>query len=144
MLRITRFVKIPAFATVFALSILLAACDDSASTASPPAATTAMTSTTTATVTSAATAGSSNGAATLTWVAPTEDTNGAPVSELAGYYIYYGTDENDLSQVVSVLGADTTTYVLNGLGSGTYYFAVSAYNTVGMDSAQSDIASVTI
>jgi len=95
-------------------------------------------------VTSTATDGSSNGAATLTWVPPTEDTNGQSVSDLAGYYIYYGTDESDLSQIISVAGADTTTFVVNGLGSGTYYFAVRAYNTMGVDSAQSDIASVTI
>jgi hypothetical protein len=147
MLRITRFVKFPALAALFALSTLLAACDDSANSASTPAATdttTAVSSTTTATVTTTATDGSSNGAAKLSWVAPTENTNGQSVSDLAGYYIYYGTDESDLSQIISVGGADTTTYTVDGLGSGTYYFAVRAYNTMGVDSAQSDIASVTI
>jgi hypothetical protein len=151
MLRITRFVKFPALAALCALSSMLAACDDTASAPPAVAATTdtvtpinAGTGTTTATVTSTPTAGSSNGAATLTWVAPTEDTNGQSVSDLAGYYIYYGTDESDLSQIVSVAGADTTTYVVDGLGSGTYYFAVRAYNTMGMNSAQSDIVSVTI
>jgi hypothetical protein len=147
--RITPFVKFPALAALFALSTLLAACDDSASTAATaPAPTDTVTaintSTTTATVTSTPTVGSSDGAAKLTWVAPTENTNGQSVSNLAGYYIYYGTDESDLSQIISVAGADTTTYVVDGLGSGTYYFAVRAYNTMGVDSAQSDIASVTI
>jgi hypothetical protein len=157
MLRISPIVKFPALAALFALSTLLAGCsdsDDTASTAAAPASTTSSTtsatttstttSTTTATVTSTATDGSSNGAATLSWVPPTENTNGQSVSDLAGYYIYYGTDESDLSQIISVAGADTTTFVVNGLGSGTYYFAVRAYNTMGVDSAQSDIASVTI
>jgi hypothetical protein len=155
MLRIAPIVKFPALAALLALSTMLAACDDStnsASTAATPASTTSTTptptdtatSTTTATVTTPATGGSSNGAATLTWVAPTENTNGQSVSDLAGYYIYYGTDESALSQIISVAGADTTTYVVNGLVSGTYYFAVRAYNTMGVDSAQSDIASVTI
>jgi hypothetical protein len=138
MLRIIRIVKFPALAALLGLSSMLAGCDDSADSASAPASTTATTSTTAATVTSI------DGAAKLTWVAPTEDTNGAPVSGLAGYYIYYGTDKSDLSQVIPITGADTTTYVVNGLGAGTYYFAVSAYNTMGMDSTQSDIASVTI
>jgi hypothetical protein len=157
MLRISPIVKFPALAALFALSTLLAGCsdsDDTAGTAAAPASTTSATtsatttstttSTTTATVTSTATDGSSNGAATLSWVPPTENTNGQSVSDLAGYYIYYGTDESDLSQIISVAGADTTTFVVNGLGSGTYYFAVRAYNTMGVDSAQSDIASVTI
>jgi hypothetical protein len=151
MLRIIRIVKFPALAALLGLSSMLAGCDDSAdsagtaatSAATTPAATTS-TSTTTATVTVPATSGSSNGAATLSWVPPTEDTNGQSVSDLAGYYIYYGTDESDLSQIVSVGGADTNSYVVSGLGSGTYYFAVRAYNTMGVDSAQSDIASVTI
>jgi len=154
MIRISPIVKIPVLAALFALSTLLAGCSDSDDTASTAAAsattspttttTTTTTSTTTATVTSTATDGSSNGAATLSWVPPTENTNGQSVSDLAGYYIYYGTDESDLSQIISVAGADTTTYVVNGLVSGTYYFAVRAYNTMGVDSAQSDIASVTI
>jgi hypothetical protein len=154
MLRIAPFVKFPALAALFALSAVVAGCSDSDESASTPAATTSATPTvtdtatstptTTVTVTSTGTGGSSNGAATLTWVAPTENTNGQSVSNLAGYYIYYGTDESELSQIVSVGGADTTTYVVSGLGSGTYYFAVRAYNTLGMDSAQSDIASVTI
>jgi hypothetical protein len=153
MLKISPIVKFPALAALFALSTLLAGCSDSDDTASTPSTTSATTSatttstttsTTTATVTSTATDGSSNGAATLSWVPPTENTNGQPVSDLAGYYIYYGTDKSDLSQVIPITGADTTTYVVNGLGAGTYYFAVSAYNTMGMDSTQSDIASVTI
>jgi hypothetical protein len=145
MLRIAQIVKFPALAALLGLSSMLAACDDSADSASTPATPAATsTSTTTATVTAPATSGSSNGAATLTWVAPTEDTNGQSVSDLAGYYIYYGTDESDLSQIISVGGADTTTIVVNGLGSGTYYFAVRAYNTMGVDSAQSDIANVSI
>jgi hypothetical protein len=157
MLRISSIVKFPALAALFALATLLAGCsdsDDTAGTAAAPASTTSSTtsatttstttSTTTATVTSTATDGSSNGAATLSWVPPTENTNGQSISDLAGYYIYYGTDESDLSQIISVAGADTTTFVVNGLVSGTYYFAVRAYNTMGVDSAQSDIASVTI
>jgi hypothetical protein len=154
MLRISPIVKFPTLAALFALSSWLAGCsdsDDTASTAAPTSTTSAVpkvtdtvTSTPTATVTSTATGGSSNGAATLSWVPPTENTNGQSVSDLAGYYIYYGTDESDMSQIISVPGADTSTFVVNGLVSGTYYFAVRAYNTMGVDSAQSDIASVTI
>jgi CTP-dependent riboflavin kinase len=145
MRRIAPIVKFPALAALLALSTMLAGCDDStdsASTAVTPASATSTTPTDTATSTTTATA--INGAVTLTWVAPTENTNGQSVTDLAGYYIYYGTEQSDLSQLIPVSGADTTTFVVNGLGSGTYYFAVSAYNTMGTDSAESNIVSVTI
>jgi hypothetical protein len=77
-------------------------------------------------------------------VAPTENTNGTSVTDLAGYHIYYGTDANDLSQTINVAGADTTSYVVTGLNAGTYYFAVNAYNSMGVDSDLSGVASVTI
>lgn len=82
--------------------------------------------------------------ATLTWVAPTENTDGTVLTGLAGYHIYYGTSADALTTEVDVADAATTTYVVNGLAAGTYYFAVAAYTAMGTESAQSDIASKTI
>jgi hypothetical protein len=86
----------------------------------------------------------SEGTASLSWTAPTEDANGTPITDLAGYRVYYGTDPNDLSQSVEVTGADTTTYVVDNLPAGTYYFAVAAYTTSGVESEQSNVGSKTI
>src|SRR5580698_8272340 len=36
-------------------------------------------------------AGPATGSATLSWTVPTENTNGTPLTNLAGYHIYYGT-----------------------------------------------------
>jgi hypothetical protein len=84
------------------------------------------------------------GTATLTWVAPTTNTNGTAVTPLTGYTIYYGTSEGSMSQSVVVSGAGTTSYEISGLTSGTWYFAVAADAADGTQSAMSDIGSKTI
>jgi hypothetical protein len=84
------------------------------------------------------------GSATLTWTAPTENTNGTPISGLAGYHIYYGTTQNAWTTTITVASPTQTSYVVSGLAHGTYYFAVVAYNAAGMDSPESNVASKTI
>jgi hypothetical protein len=129
-------------AALLILATALTGCDDSDS----PAATSATSTTTTGSATSSGTATPAVTAdtATLSWAAPTENTNGTSVTDLAGYHIYYGTNASDLSQSVDVPGAQTTSYTITGLSPGTYYFAVNAYNNLGMDSDMSNVESTTI
>src|ERR1700722_17178464 len=82
--------------------------------------------------------------ATLSWTAPTENTDGTPVTDLAGYHILYGTSPSELNSTVTVAGAATTTFEIDGLAEGSYYFAVVAYNSAGFDSGQSDVTSQSI
>ena len=82
--------------------------------------------------------------ATLSWTAPTKNADGSPITGLAGYHVYYGTDPNHFTQTIKISGAASTKYVVNGLAAGTYYFAVSAYNTAGQESVKSNIASKSI
>jgi hypothetical protein len=82
-----------------------------------------------------------SGSATLAWDAPTENVDGTPIEGLAGYRIHFGPSATELNQLIEVSGADSTTYVIDGLTSGTYYFAVSAYNSFGIEGALSNIAS---
>jgi hypothetical protein len=84
------------------------------------------------------------GSASLSWTIPTLNTNGTPATDLAGYHIYYGTSPDALKTVIDVPGAKTTEYEISNLSSGTYYFAVSAYNSMGVDSADSNEGSKTI
>lgn len=84
------------------------------------------------------------GSATLSWAAPTENTDGTPVTDLAGYHIYYGTSEGAMTNTITVTSPTETSYVVNGLSAGTYYFSVVAYNSAGVDSADSNTASKTI
>jgi hypothetical protein len=84
------------------------------------------------------------GTATLTWTAPTTNTDGSALTPLNGYTIFYGTTEGALTESVVVSGATTTTYEFTGLTTGTWYFAVAADAADGTQSAQSIIGSKTI
>ncbi len=84
------------------------------------------------------------GTASLSWVAPTLNTDGTPVTDLAGYHIYYGTNATQLTTTVTISNASETSYVVSGLAPGTYYFAVVAYNSAGVDSPESNVGSKTI
>jgi hypothetical protein len=84
------------------------------------------------------------GSATLSWTAPTENTDGTPISGLAGYHIYYGTSANALTTTITISDPTETSFVVSGLAPGTYYFTVVAYNSAGVDSAQSNMGSKTI
>lgn len=85
-----------------------------------------------------------SGSATLSWIAPAENTDGTPITNLAGYHIYYGTTAGNLAQSVTVDGAAATSYTFTGLSAGTYYFSVVAYNSAGLDSTDSNQATKTI
>ena len=85
-----------------------------------------------------------SGSATLSWNVPTQNTDGSPLTDLAGYRIYYGTDATALAQSVNIDTTETTSYVVSSLSSGTWYFAICAYTTAGTESALSNLASKTI
>jgi hypothetical protein len=84
------------------------------------------------------------GTATLKWVAPTTNTDGSKITNLAGYVIAYGLSATSLSQTVSISNPTTTSYTLQNLGQGTWYFAVSASEADGTVSALSSVVSKTI
>jgi hypothetical protein len=86
----------------------------------------------------------STGSATLSWTAPTENTDGTPITGLAGYHIYYGISATAMTTTVTIASPTATSYVVSGLASGTYYFTVVAYNSDGVDSGDSNTASQTI
>jgi hypothetical protein len=96
---------------------------------------------------SSATSAGSNpetGSATLSWDRPTQNTNGTPLIDLAGYYIRYGTSADDLTQTITVQGAAVSEYEITNLAPGTYYFAVTAYASDGSESAPSNVANKSI
>jgi hypothetical protein len=71
----------------------------------------------------------------LQWDANTE-------TDLAGYKVYQGTASRNYG-TPTVLGL-VTTYAIPTLQPGTYYFAVTAYNTSQLESGYSNEVSVTI
>lgn len=80
----------------------------------------------------------------MSWAAPDENTDGSALTNLAGYRIYYGTSADALDQVIDIPGVGITTYVVDDLAAGTYYFSIRAYNAAGTESALSNIVSDTI
>jgi hypothetical protein len=84
------------------------------------------------------------GSATLSWTPPTQNTDGSPLRDLRGYRIYWGGSSGSYSNSVSVNNPGLATYVVEGLTSGRWYFAVAAINTAGAESRLSNQASKTI
>ena len=127
------------------LTVLLAGCDGGSSSGSSAATSTSSSTSTDATSASSPSVTSTgDGTATLTWIAPTQNTNGTPLTNLAGYHIYYGTSPNNLASSVQIADANTTSYTINGLAAGTWYFSINAYTSAGVESAISNVASKTI
>lgn len=84
---------------------------------------------------------SAAGNATVSWTAPTHNSDGSTLTNLAGYRILYGTSADALDQSISVDNPSVSTYVVDNLTAGTWYFALVAVNTDGASSGPSDIAS---
>lgn len=84
------------------------------------------------------------GAASLTWTAPTRNTDGSSLTNLAGYRISYGTNQDELVQTVQIENPGTTAYTVDRLAPGTYFFAVRAYTSSGTESANSNVESKVI
>ena len=81
--------------------------------------------------------------AALSWQAPTKNVDGSTLTNLSGYKIYYGTSSSNYTQMVSVSGASTTTWTMS-LAPGTYYFALTAVDSTGAESAKTSEVSKTI
>lgn len=81
---------------------------------------------------------------TINWTPPTENTNGSPLTNLAGYDIHYGTSSGSLSQKIAVSNPGIATYVVSNLSAGRYYFAVAAVNSAGTESPLSSQVSATV
>lgn len=84
------------------------------------------------------------GSATLSWLPPTQNTDGSPLTNLAGYKIYWGTQQGTYPNSTTLNNPGLATYVVEGLAPGTYFFVATAINTVGAESAFSGVASKTI
>ena len=64
--------------------------------------------------------------------------------DLAGYQVHYGLSLNAMSTVVVLSDPGQTTYIVSNLPSGTWYFAVAAYTSSGIEGAWSNVATKTI
>jgi hypothetical protein len=84
------------------------------------------------------------GSATVSWVPPTERTDGSTLTDLAGYKLYYGTSAGNLDRIMNITNVGQTSQLVENLDAGTWYFAVTAYCSGGLESDKSSLGSKTI
>ena len=85
-----------------------------------------------------------NGSVTLTWTPPTRNTDGSPLTDLAGYELRWGPDGGNLNQSVTLSNGGLSRYVLDGISPGRYRFVIYAVNRQGVSSSPSNTARVTV
>lgn len=85
------------------------------------------------------------GDAVLTWTAPTQNTDGTALTDLAGFTIYMGTVAGGPYPVtVTINDPLETSLTVPNLSEGTYFFVSTAFNTGGLESDFSNEATKTI
>jgi len=72
----------------------------------------------------------------IEWQAPTENVDGTPLTDLAGYNVHWGAASRNYTNSTPVAGSETEWQAT--LSSGFYYFAVTALNAGGEESSQSN------
>jgi len=84
------------------------------------------------------------GAVQLSWQAPTENEDGTPLTDLAGYKLYWGTTAGQYPSSVTIDNPGVLSYVLENLAPNTYYFVATAFNAAGAESAPSEMATANL
>jgi hypothetical protein len=84
------------------------------------------------------------GSATLSWTPPTTNTDGSPLTNLAGYKIYWGPSQGSYPNSATLNNPGLTSYVIGNLAPGTYFFVATALNSAGVESTFSAAASKVI
>jgi hypothetical protein len=88
--------------------------------------------------------GTATGSATLTWNPPTQNTDGSPLTNLAGYKVHWGTSQGNYTNSATINNPGLSSYVVDQLTPATWYFALTAVNAAGAESSFSNIASKTV
>ncbi len=78
------------------------------------------------------------GSATLSWTAPTARTDGTPLTNLAGYTVFYGRMSGIYDYRIDISNPGILAYVVENLVSGDWYFALAAYDSQGLESDRSN------
>jgi trimeric autotransporter adhesin len=85
-----------------------------------------------------------NGTALLSWMPPTQNTDGSALTDLAGYRIHYGTSPGSYSETITLDNPGLSSYMVENLVSGNWFFAMTSLNSLGIESDYSMEVSKTI
>jgi hypothetical protein len=80
---------------------------------------------------------SASGEVSISWVKPNENVDGTPLTDLARYRIYYGTESRSYSGSVEVTNPGATSHSFTA-GSGEYFVSMTAVDMDGNESAFSN------
>ena len=86
---------------------------------------------------------SGTGSVSLSWLPPTENTDGSALTNLSGYRIYVNSGSGFV-QAATLNNQSVSSYLVENLISGTYIFAVSAFDSTGIESALSTGVTVSV
>jgi hypothetical protein len=84
-----------------------------------------------------------SGSAVVNWSAPTTNTNGSALTNLARFRVLYGNSSSSLTQSVTIEDPTRRSATIS-LAPGTWYFAVRAVNSSNVESDNSNVASKTV
>lgn len=85
-----------------------------------------------------------SGSATVSWSAPTRRADGTPLTNLAGFRVYYGTKSGKYPNSIAITNPALSSFTVDALPAGTYYFVATAFDANGNESAYSTPVSKTI
>jgi hypothetical protein len=77
----------------------------------------------------------------LTWTPPTQNTDGSPLNNLAGYRVYWGTSQGNYANSATITNPGIATYVVSQLTPAQWFFVVTAYSSTGVESTFSNVTS---
>jgi hypothetical protein len=88
--------------------------------------------------------GAASGAVTLSWMPPTENEDGSYLTDLAGYWLYWGNNSGTYTEWMKIEGPGLTRIVIEGLVPGSWEFAMTSFNAAGVESALSNAVTIIV
>lgn len=85
-----------------------------------------------------------DGSMTISWSAPSENSDGTTLTDLAGYYIYYGESPGNYPNRIHIDNPSVDTHLVENLLPDTYYVVATSYNSSGTESGYSGMAVMTV
>lgn len=84
------------------------------------------------------------GYAVVQWDPPTENVDGSPLTDLAGFHVYYGRHPDRLTARVDIDNPGVVSVVIENLTPATWYFAVAAYDRDQSEGQWSSVVPYTV
>lgn len=84
------------------------------------------------------------GSVPISWTAPTQNTDGSALTNLAGFVLSYGSTPAAADYRISITNAATRSYTVTGLTPSAWYFTVQSVRADNITSLPSNAVSATV